>query len=279
MKVELLVAAIFSALLATLAITELTPFDRLAEWRAKLKTQKSATVDFRNFEVWDKANGEEPFLTIEFLGGEHFWNPQVAIWLEDSVGNYLVTLSVTTTAAKGLFYAGRTAKNFRQFDGKKEAGGEEVRRVDALPYWSHKRSILLADGFYSPSPQQPLPDAITSATPRGNFVFKTGKLKEVLSTFRVMVELNVAFDENEYFSEYDYPDDSLYHGGAGLLGQPSLIYGATIQKESAHKHYILDLLGRGHHSGRTGELIKDLSPITTATKIADRITATVNFPN
>ena len=29
-------------------------------------------------------------------------------------------------------------------------------RVDALPYWSHKRNTMDKDGFYSPSPDKPL---------------------------------------------------------------------------------------------------------------------------
>ena len=92
-----------------------------------------------------------------------------------------------------------------------------------------------------------------------------------MTSFRVMVEVNVAFDENEYYSEYDFLEDSLYHGGTGLLGQPSLIYGTTINHKDTERYHVLSLLGHGHHSGATGELIADIRTITTAKGIVERI--------
>ena len=84
-----------------------------------------------------------------------------------------------------------------------------------------------------------------------------------------MVEVNVAFDDNAYFSEFDFPNDSLFHSGAGLLGQPSLVYGATVHGNQ--KYTLLKLRGHGHRSGQTGELLTDLSKVTTAKDIIDRI--------
>jgi hypothetical protein len=86
-----------------------------------------------------------------------------------------------------------------------------------------------------------------------------------------MVEVNVAFDENEFYSEYDFLEDSIYHGGTGLLGQPSLIYGTTVRKSDGQQYYLLSLLGHGHHSGATGELIADMKTITTARYVVERI--------
>ena len=79
------------------------------------------------------------------------------------------------------------------------------------------------------------------------------------------------FDENEYYSEYDFLEDSLYHGGTGLLGQPSLIYGTTINAKDAQRYYLLQLLGHGHHSGATGNLTLDVKTISTARYIVERI--------
>jgi hypothetical protein len=227
--------------------------------------------------VYDHSEGKAPGLTIDFLKGKHFWNPQVAIWLEDSTGKYLETLLVTTSTARGLFYSGRSAENFKESDNVKTEENSPTRRVDALPYWSHKRGYQYPDGFYSPPPDSPLPDGITGATPKENFYFKSASSSfHRSSTFRVLIEVNVAFDENEYYSEYDFPDDSLYHSGTGLLGQPSVIYGATIRRSDPSRYHILSLLGYGHHSGSTGELVTETKTISTAKYIVERIVVGVS---
>lgn len=272
MKKEPFVVLAFCSLLFTSAYFEWEPVKKMMDQKAVRNTLATGNVNYANYEVIDHSNGEPPFLTVDFLKGKHFWNPQVAIWLEDSTGKYLETLLVTTSTAKGLFYAGRSASNFKESDEEKTERSEPIRRVDALPYWSHKRGHRYSDGFFSPPPDDPLPDAITSATPKSNFLFTTeNESVSSLKAFRIRIEINVAFDENEYFSEYDFPEDSLYHGGTGLLGQPSLIYGTTITKKDQDRYYVLSLLGHGHHSGATGELVPDVSTLTTARFVAERI--------
>ena len=272
MKKEPFVVLALCSLLFTSAYFEWGPVKMMMDQKAVRNTQATGDVIYANYEVIDHSNGKPPFLTVDFLKGKHFWNPQVAIWLEDSTGKYLETLLVTTSTAKGLFYAGRSATNFKESDEEKTERSEPIRRVDALPYWSHKRGHRYSDGFFSPPPDDPLPDAITSATPKSNFLFTTeNESVSSLSVFRIRIEINVAFDENEYFSEYDFPEDSLYHGGTGLLGQPSLIYGTTITKKDQDRYYVLTLLGHGHYSGATGELVPDVSTLTTARFVAERI--------
>ena len=265
---------VFAALAGILAFTyhEPAPVKQLMDWRAARNTQGVNEVSLSDYQIYDHTQGDEAAITIDFLKGKHFWNPQLAIWLEDSAGNYVETLLVTTSTAKGLFYSGRSASNFKDSDEVKVKENTSTRRVDALPYWSHKRNNKYNDGFFSPPPDDPLPDAITSATPKENFYFKSGNNSiEDMTSFKVMVEVNVAFDENEYYSEYDFLEDSLYHGGTGLLGQPSLIYGTTINSEDTERYYILRLLGHGHHSGATGDLIAETKTITTAIGIVERI--------
>ena len=255
---------------------EPAPVKKLMDWRATRNTQSINDISLSEYQVFDHTKGESPDITIDFLKGKHFWNPQVAIWIEDSAGNYIETLLVTTSTAKGLFYSGRTASNFKETEEAKAEENIPTRRVDALPYWSHKRNHKYSDGFYSPPRNQPMPDAISSATPKENFYFKasTGGI-ENMNSFRVMVEVNVAFDENEFYSEYDFVDDTLYHGGTGLLGQPSLIYGVTMRRTDNQRYYVLTLLGHGHHSGATGDLITDLTTITTAKHVVERLVAGV----
>lgn len=251
---------------------EPAPVRKLMDWRAARNTQATHAISLSEYQVYDHTEGEDPYLTIDFLKGEHFWNPQAAIWIEDSAGNYIATLWVTTSTARGLFYAGRSASNFKESDKAKSEETTPVRRVDALPYWSHKRNHQYSDGYYSPPPDEPLPDGMSGATPTANFYFKTTEsgIKD-RSSFRVMVEINVAFDENEFYSEYDFLDDPRYHGGTGLLGQPSLIYGATIKRHDKERYYLLPLLGHGHHSGGSGDLIADMTTITTARYVVERI--------
>lgn len=272
LRKEFLIIICVLATIFSVSYYELPPVAQLMDWKAVRNATAENKISFSGYQQYDRSNGKEPELTVDFLKGKHFWNPQVAIWLEDSTGNYLETLLVTTSTARGVFYSGRSAENFKQSDEAKTEENNSTRRVDALPYWSHKRGHQYPDGFYSPPPDDPLPDAISGATPKENFHFKSiASSFHDLRSFKIMVEVNVAFDENEYYSEYDFPDDSLYHSGTGLLGQPSIIYSATIRQSDLNRYYVLSMLGHGHHSGATGELITELNSVTTAKDIVERI--------
>jgi hypothetical protein len=113
---ELLVAVGVVSFICFWIYFEYWPVTSIEQWRAGIKTQRNQSVDFQNYEVFDHAAGETPFISVDFLRGKNFWNPQLAIWLEDLQGRHLQTLLVTTATAKGLFYAGRSAENFMMFD-------------------------------------------------------------------------------------------------------------------------------------------------------------------
>ncbi len=91
-----------------------------------------------------------------------------------------------------------------------------------------------------------------------------------------MVEINQSFDWNSYYSENKFSDDEIY-SGSGKVGQPSLIYAAEISKSeiTSPVHKVMNLIGHGHHSGKDGKLYTDLSRITTAKNIAERIILTL----
>ncbi len=274
---EFIVMLLGISCLVLAAAFEVSPIREMMDWKARKNTTSEQEVDVANYQFYSLSSGLAPEITLDFLKGPHFWNPQLAVWIEDTTGQYLETLMVTTSTAQGLFYSGRTSENFREADLVKTSSGSSTRRVDALPYWSHKRGIRYKDGYYSPPPDQPLPDGITGATPVGNFYLTTsgGNLSN-LPAFNVFVEVNVAFDENEYFSEYEFLEDSLYHGGTGLLGQPSIIYSATFSKSDPVRYQVLVPIGHGHHSGGSGELFSDLSRLTTARYVAERIVVGVS---
>jgi|GEM_PF-1364083 len=217
----------------------------------------------------------EPNLMLEVRAGKHFWFPQIVIWAEDMEGKFLETLFVTHSTAKGDFLGGRTKENFKTFDNKKKQNNFERRRVDALPYWSHARGIKAQDGLYAPTIDNPLPDGISGATPDGSFILESKYPNK--EQFRILLEANVAFDDNKFYSSYDFPDDSLYHSGTGLLGQTSVVYEVKVSIGNPKKYYLMDYIGHTFPSGISGELYRDSEGLTTAKKIIDL--ALLKFPN
>lgn len=208
-------------------------------------------------------------LTIDVQRAEHYWHPQMAIWIEDEQENYVETVFVSKATAKGLFFGGRSKANFKDLNTATNDASSGYRRVNALPVWSYKRGIQYANGQYVPPRNIPLADAITGATLTDNFQLLASIHK--LSKFKLKVEINVAFDDNEYYSEYDFPEDVIFHNGSGQLGQPSLIFEVLVDMNDDQEYYLMKLIGHGHHSAQNGEIIDDLSTLTTAKQIIERI--------
>ena len=250
------------------ALYQLRPFKSFMDYGAKLKAGSAKEVNLSEYLVLEMGNRKDLGLEIDLLRAEHYWHPQMAIWTEDLEGNYLETVFVSKATARGLFFGGRSKENFKSFDEKKDAIGD-YRRVNALPVWSHKRGIIYSDGMYVPTNQNPLPDVITGETLTDNF--KLLASTDRVDSFILKIEINVAFDDNEYYSEYDFPDDDIYHNGTGQLGQPSIIFETLIDLHDGKNYYLMELVGHGHHSGRTGEIYRDLSTLTTAKHIVERI--------
>lgn len=257
-----------ATLFFAIAYFQLPPFSNLMDMGARLKAGSEKSLNLSDYEIVEMELGNDIQLTIDLLRSEHYWHPQMAIWTEDTAGNFVETVFVSKATAKGLFFGGRSKENFKNFDQNKEASGG-YRRVNALPVWSHKRDVQYEDGLYVPTVNAPLPDAITGATLTDNFHLLSSV--NYSSKFHLKIELNVAFDDNEYYSEYDFPEDKVFHNGTGQLGQPSIIFDALIDMNDAKDYYLMELIGHGHRSGQTGELNKDLSTLTTALEIVERI--------
>jgi len=265
-----LILLIFStlALIFSGAYFQVMPFNLLMDYGAKLKAGDGKALNETNYELVEMDLNKHTQLSIDLLRSEHYWHPQMAVWVEDGMGNYIETLFVSKATAKGLFFGGRSKDNFKEFDEKKEGSGD-YRRVNALPVWSHKRAVQYADGMYVPSNETPLADGITGATLIDNF--KLFSSVDSMNIFHLKIELNVAFDDNEYYSEYDFPNDDVYHNGTGQLGQPSIVYETVIRMEDGKDYYLMDLVGHGHHSAQDGNIYTDLSRLTTAKQIVERI--------
>lgn len=258
------------ALFFSSAYYQISPVNSLMNYGARLKAQAGTTKQSSDYEVMELDTENDIQLSLDLLRGEHFWHPQVAIWTEDTLGNFGQTLFVTKATARGIFSGGRTKENFKSFDSEPNTSEEvDYRRVDALPVWSHKRGVQYSDGMFAPPADQPLPDGMTGATPLDNFKLKTST--DALSKFILKFEINVAFDDNENYSEFDFPDDEVFHSGTGQLGQPSLIFKTNIDMTDGKNYYLMELLGHGHRSGSDGKIYKELASLTTALSIVERI--------
>lgn len=199
-------------------------------------------------------------LIIEFMNGESHNHPSLAIWIEDTEGNFVQNLYVSESVATGVFNYG-TEENGQWTKG-------EARRPASLPYWSHKQGILAEDGLYMPKPSNPVPDAYTGATPKNNFTLLTKLDQNGPDKFHVLLEINQPWDWNEYWTNAKYPDDYEYKTSS----QPAVIYMAIIDLLTGEESFEMELIGHSHYSGQDGELYEDIATLTTATEIAEKIT-------
>lgn len=221
----------------------------------KSKNQKIDSVQV----ITSNQQGTGQNIKLEFKKGNGHNHPLMAVWVEDTSGNYLQTLYVAKSIATGIFNYGDAST------GQWTQG--EKRRPAALPYWSHKRGIKAEDGLYLPTPDHPIADAYTGATPKSDFELKTRMDEDEPKVFNILFEINQPWDWNEYWSNAKYPDDYEYKTSS----QPALVYEATIDLNSGKKRYEMKLIGHSHYSGKNGELFEDTSTLTTALEIAKSI--------
>ncbi len=208
-------------------------------------------------------NGGVP-ITIEFERGKEYYHPLIVFWIEDMDNNFVETIYATSSIATGTFRYGQTK------EGKWQPG--ERRRPAALPYWGHRRGKKAPDGLYLPSSQNPLPDAITGATPRSSFVINSS-VRNDLRKFKIYMEINQTWDWNKHWHNNLFPDDEEYKTSC----QPALVYMAEVDLSQPNKRFVLQPVGHSHPSGKTGELFKDLSTFTTALLIAKEVSLTVKL--
>ncbi len=198
-------------------------------------------------------------LTLTFTRGEEHNHPLMAVWIEDLDSNYMQTLYVAESIGKGVFRHGDAST------GRWKPG--PVRRPAALPYWGHQRGVRADDGYYLPTREDPVPDAVTGATPKNSFVLKSHTPGEDLRRFRLLFEINQSWNWNEYWTNSKFPDDEHYMTSS----QPAIVYQAIIDLDDGQDKYELTPIGHSHWSGKDGRLFTDLSTITTALEIAGPI--------
>ena len=189
--------------------------------------------------------------------GKSYNYPTFALWLESAGGKFVQELYVTQSLATGI-YNNADAGDKRW---KREKG--EARRPSTLPYFLHKRDIQAPDGTYLPTPEQPIPDAYTGATPRQSDVMTIVLDRQLYGKYRIVFEINQPWDFNRVWYNNRYPNNTDYL----LSGQPSLVYMVEIDTNILQEEYTLNPIGHGHPYGKTGTLFTDISGITTAKNI------------
>lgn len=203
-------------------------------------------------------------LEVHFVKGPEHNHPLMAVWIEDTSGNFLQTLYVAESIGKGVFKHGDAST------GKWMPG--EIRRPAALPVWSHRRGIKSEDGLYIPSLENPVADAVTGATPPGDFILTSKLMPDSPDEVMVFFEINQPWDFNEYWTNNKYPDNDEYKTSC----QPALVYGARINLNEKGTDYELDLIGHSHYAGENGDLYPDVSTFTTALDITASINVKVH---
>ncbi len=205
-----------------------------------------------------EAGGEQIVVTVKagkfwedkwpiFLFINKTTTPQVAIWIEDTNGNFLETIYVSKKAATQGW-----------------VGMGNIRRKSSLPYWAHRRGVKYEDGIYLPTSDDPLPDAYTGATPAGDFSVNTLPNEKIPHRIKIFAEFNSSGNFND-----DYPEGDFF-------GQPSVVYSEVLNLTKLEGSQKLKLIGHGHPSGESGELFNDLGKLTTALDIVEEITVKLN---
>ncbi len=215
----------------------------------------AANADFDTLITNQSISG--PLLVLTVKKGEAFNYPLMAAWTEGKDSVYLQTLYVPESIATSIFRHGQADK------GKWMPG--EIRRPAALPYWGHSRGIKAADGFYIPSADKPMPDAVTGATPTTDFVLKTNLDLDNTAVFTVYFEINQSWDWNEYWTNNKYPDNDAYKSSS----QPAIVYAAQVDMNDLKEVYKLSPVGHSHPAGENGQLFSDLSTLTSALRIIE----------
>jgi len=207
--------------------------------------------------------GKGSVIEIEMLRGEGHNHPLMAIWVEDQAGQFVQTLYVAESIAKGVFQHGDASKGFWM--------PGEIQRPAALPNWSHKRGIKNKNGLYLPTPTNPVVDAYSGPTPDKSFILNSRLDEPGLKRFTVLFEINQPWDWNEYWTNNKFPEDEEYKNSC----QPALVYSVAIDLGNPQEEYVMEAIGHSHHSGATGELFNDLHTLTTALHIAEEIVVRV----
>lgn len=203
-------------------------------------------------------------INIKVRPGQHWKEkrePQIALWLEDSGGNYIRTLYVTERAGH-----------------KSWIFGPKEGRPESLPVWygASKSGSTASKAEASSSGTKASPstasapslsrslDAVTGATPKSELSL-TAQMEE--GDYIIKAEFNNSFDYNDFYTKKS----------SGVNGQPSVVYSAKIPANlTASQEISLDFAGSGSLTGGDGSISKNTQNLTTAKEIVKSVTVRAN---
>jgi hypothetical protein len=258
-----LVASLLTGAVLAAAYVRVRPAAALLAWgdaRRDTGVQKPTTYQTIQLNL----EGHGPLLTLDVKAGPWFQfteptfgfhiTPQLAAWTEDEGGRFLETLYVTRDEGRSGYDEGDERHTLSP-------------RPAALPVWAHRIGVTSSD-----SPLQarhpPVPDVVSSASPTDN-TYLVARTQEAPAGFFVYLEVNSSFDYNDYYRRDSFPDEVAYSNG-GNPAQPSVVYRAWVDPRTT-RFVVMSAVGHGHHAGADGRIDPDLSHLTTALQIIDRI--------
>ncbi|KZN47276.1 hypothetical protein [Pseudoalteromonas luteoviolacea] len=262
--------------------------------KAADKAEGDAEIKYVQREVKDSKNTGQR-ITIELKKGPYFLWPQYALWVESLSGEFIQPLYVTEKLATNQFTNKVTKKDPDQvfnthlltgegpnawdvLEGEEEPASKNKRmRPESLPVFLHQLSMRAENGVLVPDNDSLTIDGFSGATMTDNFIYTTQLQAPLKGLHRVRLEVNHSFDFNEYYSSDRFMDDTIYSGD-GYSAQPSVIYEAIIDFGAQHNKVleVMTLVGHGHHSGRDGNIYADVSKLTSALELVDRVIVSVN---
>jgi len=144
---------------------------------------------------------------------------QLAVWLADGEGRFLDTVYVTKRLGQdGLG------------NGYQKVLGKTIREhPETAPVWAHARGIRLGKSLF-PSKRDPLPNAVTGATPKQKSFVKRRAFKKVPKKLQCFAEIKIAFDKT-----------------------PSIVFGGKLDT-SRTEPILLEYLGTGDPKGKSGRI-------------------------
>ena len=93
--------------------------------------------------------------------------------------------------------------------------------------------------------------------------------------FVVKVEVNHSTDFNETYPESAKEGEPGYSGGRHGSGQPAVVYAADVDLSSGSEEFEAVLVGHSSPDGSSGGIDPDISGLTSALRIVERITIRV----
>jgi hypothetical protein len=172
--------------------------------------------------------------------------PQFALWAEREDGSFAGTIFATRKVATGhwAFAGGNTRK-------RRSPSGKPARPAKT---WTRSRGLPLAATY---------PSRSRAARERPSVVFY------------LWAEFNHSTDWNDAYPKNAEEGEPGYSGGEGGSGQPSLLYRAFIDLDSGADRFDFQVVGHGSPDGSDGEVVADLSTLTSALGIVESIVAEV----